>query len=53
MAIAIQYILCGNRKRENSGANEACNLKFKNIHPDLHLLIQLLRLKVDKKSQKY
>jgi DNA polymerase-3 subunit delta' len=28
-------ILCGNQNGENSGANEACNLKFKNItHPD-------------------
>lgn len=38
LAIAYaQYILCVNTKGENSGGNESCNLKFKNIsHPDLH-----------------
>lgn len=38
MAIAYaQYILCRNSNGENSGGNEACNLKFKNFsHPDLH-----------------
>lgn len=38
MAIAYaQYILCGNKNSENSGGNESCNLKFKNLsHPDLH-----------------
>jgi DNA polymerase-3 subunit delta' len=38
MAIAYaQYILCNNKNSENTGGNEACNLKFSNIsHPDLH-----------------
>ncbi|PTL98719.1 MAG: DNA polymerase III subunit delta', partial [Bacteroidetes bacterium] len=38
MALAYaQYILCGNTNSENTGGNESCNLKFKNIsHPDLH-----------------
>ncbi|MEZ4801557.1 MAG: DNA polymerase III subunit delta' [Gelidibacter sp.] len=38
MAIAYaQYILCANVNSENTGGNEACNLKFKNFsHPDLH-----------------
>lgn len=38
MAIAYaQYILCQNKNSENTGGNEACNLKFSNIsHPDLH-----------------
>ena len=38
MAIAYaQYILCQNINAENTGGNEACNLKFNNIsHPDLH-----------------
>lgn len=38
MAIAYaQYILCGNTGGENTGGNESCNLKFKNVsHPDLH-----------------
>ena len=38
MAIAYaQYILCQNASGENSGGNDACNLKFNNIsHPDLH-----------------
>ena len=38
MAIAYaQYILCSNVNAENTGGNEACNLKFKNnSHPDLH-----------------
>jgi DNA polymerase-3 subunit delta' len=38
MAIAYaQYVLCQNKNAENSGANDACNLKFQNIsHPDLH-----------------
>jgi len=40
MAIAYaQYILCGNQNGENSGSNEACNLKFRKIsHPDLHFV---------------
>jgi DNA polymerase-3 subunit delta' len=38
MAIAYaQYILCNNKDSENTGGNESCNLRFKNIsHPDLH-----------------
>lgn len=38
MAIAYaQYILCKNSNGENTGGNDACNLKFKNFsHPDLH-----------------
>ncbi|OZV70838.1 DNA polymerase III subunit [Winogradskyella aurantia] len=38
MALAYaQYMLCKNRNGENTGGNEACNLKFKNYsHPDLH-----------------
>jgi DNA polymerase-3 subunit delta' len=38
MAIAYaQYVLCNNSNAENSGVNNACNLKFKNFsHPDLH-----------------
>lgn len=40
MAIAYaQYILCGNSGGENTGGNEACNLKFGNLsHPDLHFV---------------
>jgi DNA polymerase-3 subunit delta' len=40
MAIAYaQYILCGNAKGENQGANESCNLKFDKLsHPDLHFV---------------
>jgi len=40
MAIAYaQYILCGNQNGENTGPNEACNLKFGKIsHPDLHFV---------------
>jgi len=38
MALAYaQYILCDNTNSENTGGNESCNLKFKNVsHPDLH-----------------
>jgi DNA polymerase-3 subunit delta' len=38
MAIAYaQYILCNNVNGENSGENQACNLKFQKLsHPDLH-----------------
>lgn len=40
MAIAYaQYLLCNNTDNENTGGNEACNLKFKNLsHPDLHFV---------------
>ena len=40
MAIAYaQFILCNNSGAENSGGNEACNLKFNHFsHPDLHFI---------------
>ncbi|MFV5697023.1 ATP-binding protein [Flavobacterium sp. ZT3R17] len=40
MAIAYaQYIICSNQSSENSGSNEACNIKFqKTSHPDLHFI---------------
>ncbi|MCL6462404.1 MAG: DNA polymerase III subunit delta' [Flavobacterium micromati] len=40
MAIAYaQYVICSNQNNENSGLNQACNLKFKKIsHPDLHFI---------------
>ena len=40
LAIAYaQFILCNNIGVENSGGNEACNLKFQTIsHPDLHFI---------------
>ncbi|MEO8515529.1 MAG: DNA polymerase III subunit delta' [Flavobacterium sp.] len=40
MAIAYaQYVLCNNLGHENSGGNEACNLKFERFsHPDLHFV---------------
>ena len=40
MAIAYaQYLLCNNTGNENSGGNEACNLKFQHFaHPDLHFI---------------
>ncbi|NUY80094.1 DNA polymerase III subunit delta' [Flavobacterium sp. MAH-1] len=40
MAIAYaQFILCNNSGTENSGGNEACNLKFDHFaHPDLHFV---------------
>jgi DNA polymerase-3 subunit delta' len=38
MALAYaQYILCSNINGENTGGNDSCNIKFKNVsHPDLH-----------------
>ncbi|MFV8328170.1 ATP-binding protein [Flavobacterium sp. ZS1P14] len=34
-----QYIICNNQNAENSGTNEACNIKFqKTSHPDLHFI---------------
>ena len=40
MAISYaQYIICSNQNGENSGSNEACNIKFqKTSHPDLHFI---------------
>lgn len=32
-----QYLLCQNKDGENTGGNEACNLKFNKLsHPDMH-----------------
>lgn len=38
MALAyMQYIVCGNQNGENTGGNEACNIKFNSLsHPDMH-----------------
>lgn len=34
-----QYILCGNTGNENTGGNDACNLKINKLsHPDLHFV---------------
>lgn len=34
-----QYVICANLGAENSGANNACNLKFEHLsHPDLHFI---------------
>ncbi|WP_313805823.1 DNA polymerase III subunit delta' [Flavobacterium sp.] len=40
MAIAYaRYLLCSNVSGENSGGNQACNLKFEHFsHPDLHFV---------------
>jgi DNA polymerase-3 subunit delta' len=40
MAIAYaQYIVCQNSGSDNTGENEACNLKFNHLgHPDLHFI---------------
>ncbi|MBT8270932.1 MAG: DNA polymerase III subunit delta', partial [Bacteroidia bacterium] len=40
MAIAYaQYILCNNSGGDNTGGNEACNVKFEHYsHPDLHFV---------------
>jgi len=40
MAIAYaQYVLCQNKNGENTGGNEACNIKFDHLaHPDLHFV---------------
>ena len=40
MAIAYaQYIICSNQNNQNTGLNQACNLKFqKTSHPDLHFI---------------
>ena len=54
MAIAYsQYILCSNQNGENSGPNEACNLKFqKTSHPDLHFAYPTVTTDAVKKSPK-
>ena len=54
MALAYaQYVLCKNSGGENSGENEACNLKFGNIsHPDLHFITQRFPLKMSRQNQK-
>jgi DNA polymerase-3 subunit delta' len=38
MALAyMRYIVCNNKNGENTGGNEACNLKFDSLaHPDIH-----------------
>ncbi len=38
MALAyMQYVVCDNQNGENTGGNEACNLKFDSVaHPDMH-----------------
>ncbi|MCL9804140.1 DNA polymerase III subunit delta' [Flavobacterium amniphilum] len=40
LAIAYaQFVLCSNTGNENTGGNEACNLKFEHFaHPDLHFI---------------
>ncbi|MDI9309185.1 MAG: hypothetical protein QM535_03120 [Limnohabitans sp.] len=40
LAIAYaQFILCNNKGEENTGGNDACNLKFEHYsHPDLHFV---------------
>ncbi len=54
MAIAYaQFILCDNIGGENSGGNEACNLKFKTIsHPDLHFIYPTVTTEEVKKNPK-
>jgi len=54
MAIAYaQYILCNNQNGENSGANEACNIKFQKIsHPDLHFVYPTVSTEEVKKNPK-
>jgi DNA polymerase-3 subunit delta' len=54
MAIAYaQYILCGNQNGENTGSNEACNLKFRKIsHPDLHFVYPTVTTEDIKKDPK-
>ena len=52
MAIAYaQYLLCKNVGEENSGGNDACNLKFKNlVHPDLHFVYPVATTDAVKKN---
>lgn len=54
MAIAYsQYILCSNKNGENTGINQACNLKFQKIsHPDLHFAYPTVTTDEVKKSPK-
>lgn len=54
MAIAYaQYILCNNQNGENSGGNEACNIKFQKIsHPDLHFVYPTVSTEEVKKNPK-
>jgi DNA polymerase-3 subunit delta' len=54
MAIAYaQYILCNNQNGENSGGNEACNIKFQKIsHPDLHFVYPTVSTEDVKKNPK-
>lgn len=52
MAIAYaQYLLCKNIGEENSGGNDACNLKFKSlVHPDLHFVYPVATTDAVKKN---
>ncbi len=52
MAIAYaQYILCNNKNGENTGDNEACNLKCNHLsHPDLHFAFPVATTDKVKKS---
>lgn len=52
MAIAYaQYLLCKNVGEENSGGNDACNLKFKSlVHPDLHFVYPVATTDAVKKN---
>lgn len=52
MAIAYaQYLLCKNVGEENSGGNDACNIKFKNlVHPDLHFVYPVATTDAVKKN---
>lgn len=54
MAIAYsQYILCNNKKGENCGENESCNIKFEKIsHPDLHFVYPTVSTDEVKKNPK-
>lgn len=52
MAIAYaQYLLCRNVGNENTGGNEACNIKFANLsHPDLHFVYPVATTEAVKKN---
>ncbi|WP_309642496.1 DNA polymerase III subunit delta' [Flavobacterium sp.] len=54
MAIAYaQFILCNNIGTENSGGNDACNLKFHSFsHPDLHFVYPTVTTEEIKKNPK-
>ncbi len=54
MAIAYaQFILCRNKGADNTGGNEACNLKFAHLaHPDLHFIYPTVTTEDVKKNPK-